>query len=812
MFDSAGSPRGKYSATIRTINLKRNIEAMIDAGVRKTVFYHLIGESLRANAGKPMEIRRALAFEHLLDNVRLDVHPYELIGGSLSGMWPVDPGAPGYEEQYAGAEALIEAKLGESSGGDSRKFNMAGMIPSSIKMGDPPKRFALMGRDHYDANIDFRRMQDIIKRLEHKYGGNEKLQPGDIAAALENYFQYNYGEDQEIFSRLPWIEANHIHLNYEKVICKGYGALLALVEDKLSPAEDSAKKEFYTACRITLEASIRYIRRYARAFLDAAETETNKERAAELEEIGRRLERLSTEKAESFKDAMQLMWITHTIAGTQLGNALSFGRFDQYMFPFYDRDIKSGGITHEEVEELLCCMFLKVNEPKMRTVQSLTLGGVTPDGKDGTNELTREVLRASRLVRLPYPNIALRVCKDLSPGWVYDEAVETIKCGFGMPMLMNDDMWIPNLVTLGYTEELARDYYNMGCVEMLVQNKGAGWYYSPGGKMYINYAMLLQEVLDSVRSGERTFYSFDAFYEAALQKIRDEVRSFRVRPGTKYIQNYGCDPWGSVFMDGCLESGKDMFQGGTELAAHLPISGLGLGTAVDSLAAIKTVVFDEKRITLDKLIEAAANNFRGEEPLRQYILNRAPHFGNDIGWVDDMAAELFKVYTTEVFKLNDGTIPEKYISSFFSYTTHVSLGEITPATCDGRLKGAPLSDNIGPSQGRDTEGPTKLINSILKYDYRYLNGANATNIKVSPNLFITEGGTKALKNLLLTYLREGGPQIQVNFVKREDLLDAQINPMKHRDIVVRIAGFCEYFIFLDAKQQDEIIARTEHEA
>jgi formate C-acetyltransferase len=457
-------------------------------------------------------------------------------------------------------------------------------------------------------------------------------------------------------------------------------------------------------------------------------------------------------------------------------------------------------------------MFLKVNEPKMRTVQSLTLGGVTPEGKDGTNEFTREVLQASRVVRLPYPNIAVRVFRDLTPEWVYDESVETIKCGFGMPMLMNDDMWIPNLMSLGYTEEQARDYYNMGCVEMLIQNKSAGWWYSPGGKMYVNFALLLQNVLNSVKNGERQFDTFDSFYQAVLQEIRNEIQTFRVKPGTKYIQNYGCDPWGSIFMDGCLESGKDMFQGGTELPAHLPITGQGLGTTVDSIAAIKTVVFDQKKITLDKLVEIASNNFKGEESLRQYILNNVPHFGNDIEWVDNIAAEMFEIYTTEVFALNDGTVAEKYISSFFSYTNHVSLGEVTSATCDGRLKGAPLSDNIGPSQGRDTEGPTKLINSILRYDYRYLNGANATNIKVSPSLFITEGGTRALKNLFLTYLREGGPQIQVNFVKREDLLEAQNDPMKHRDIVVRIAGFCEYFIFLDAKQQNEIIARTEHEA
>jgi formate C-acetyltransferase len=253
-----------------------------------------------------------------------------------------------------------------------------------------------------------------------------------------------------------------------------------------------------------------------------------------------------------------------------------------------------------------------------------------------------------------------------------------------------------------------------------------------------------------------------------------------------------------------------MHRGGPEIAAHLATSGQGLATVVDSLSAIKTFVFDQKKITLDELIKATEDNFKDQEWLHQYILNAVPHYGNDIEFVDKMAVEMFDVFTSEIYNLNDGTIPEKYVSSYFSYHNHVGLGEITPATPDGRLKGAALSDNLGPSQGRDTEGPTKLMNSLLKLDYRYLNGANATNIKVNPSLFSTENSARALKNLILTFLHEGGPQVQVNFVSQEDLLDAKINPMKHRDLVVRIAGFCEYFIYLDSKLQDEVISRTEH--
>jgi formate C-acetyltransferase len=255
----------------------------------------------------------------------------------------------------------------------------------------------------------------------------------------------------------------------------------------------------------------------------------------------------------------------------------------------------------------------------------------------------------------------------------------------------------------------------------------------------------------------------------------------------------------------------DMFKGGAEVAGHIALGGVGLATAVDSLAVIKKLVFEEKKLTLDELIDAVHSNYEGCEDLRQYILNTVSHFGNDIEEVDEIAVNLFNTFTTEVFNLNDDTIEEKYVSSYFSYTQSVSLGEVTGATPDGRRSGEPLSDGLGPAQGRDTRGPTRLLDTLLKLDYSKLNGALATNIKINPTLFNTKSGIAALRNMLLTYLDNAGPQIQVNFVTQEELLDALVNPYKHRNLVVRIAGFCEYFIYLDMNQQKEIIQRTMHE-
>jgi formate C-acetyltransferase len=793
----------------RTARLKKSIENLMDAGVRKTTFYPLIAESLAETVDQPQQIRRAKAFEHLLDRVDLAVLPHELLGGSILGMWPVDPDIPGYEEQYARAEQAVEEAIYSRN---ALRDGGSGVRYETQARKTNPGRFALMARDHYDANIDYTRLQTITSQLKQKYEGSGRISSQEIAQTLEIFFQYDYGKDvMGLIDDLPWISANHLHLDYGMIINTGYGKLLEKIETKLAETGDAEKREFYTAAQISVKAAIRYIQRYAAAFAEAAEKESGGARAAELALIGETMKKISLEKADSFREAMQLMWITHVIANTCLGSALSFARFDQYMFPFYDRDIQSGAVTHEEAVDLLCCMMLKVNEPKMRTVQSVILAGTTPDGRDAANELTRVFLEAARMVKLPYPNIAVRIAKDLSPEWLYDESIRTIREGFGMPMLVNDDVWVKNFTALGYPVEYAREYYNMGCVEMLIQNRhGTSWVSLPKRRVF--YSQLLDELFDDYRKGAAAFTAFEEFFEACLEKLRLKIRGFKLPADFVFPTSAGCDPFCSMLVEGCLEKGRDMFRSGPELPRHVAIKGVGLATLVDSLSAIKNVVYDRKHITLEELIRATENNFRDNENLRQYILSTTAHYGNDDDIVDTMAAKIFDTFTAEVYNLNDGTIGEKYVSSYFGYTNSVSVGEVTGATPDGRLAGEPVSDGLGPSQGRDIEGPTKFFNTMLKLNYSHLNGSLATNIKINPSLFNTNGGILALKNLLKSYLFDGGPQVQINFVTQEDLIDAKINPQKHRDLVVRIAGFCEYFIYLDVNQQNEVIMRTEHSA
>ncbi|MEA4970547.1 MAG: pyruvate formate lyase family protein [Candidatus Pelethousia sp.] len=795
----------------RTVQLKQSIDAMLDAGVRKTIFYTTVAASLRDTQGEPRQIRRAKAFVYLLERVPQQVHPYELLGGSITGMWPVDNAVPDFDTQYQAAVGAVENFIAHKNDpADSSQISLRFEVQVARAAGGG--RFALMARDHYNGNIDFGRLQQINARLKEAYADSSEVQPSDIVKITEDFFNYDYGDEvMHWVDELPWSAANHVNLNYGKALKLGLGRILATVEEKLATAEEADKQEFYQAVAISLRGAIDFIRRYARSYAEAAAQEGDPARRVELVRISAILDKVAHSPAEGFYEAMQLLWMIHLIQSFSMGAALSFARFDQYMYPYYKKDIQRARITRDEAYELLCCMWLKVNEPKMRTVQSMTLSGLTPDGREATNDLSALCLEVTRDLRLPYPNVAVRVGSSYTPDWLYDQVVETIKCGFGIPMLINDDVWIPKFVDLGYPLDLARDYYNMGCVEMMIQGKQTNWLSATGG--YISYPAILNELIDDWCEGRYAFERYEDLMAVYLEKLGERVRYAEgiAKKQIRLIHENSCDPFASALIDDCVERGKDMFSGGTVCPAHIAINGYGLATAADSFAVLRKLVFTEKKCTIQDLREAMQRDFQGCEALTKAIDTCVDKFGNDVDETDEIAVGLLSFLLDEIYRLNDGTMEEKFVTSFFSYTRNVSIGEVTGATPNGRKRGTALSDALGPSQGYDVKGPTKMLNSILKLDTTRLTGAVATNLKVNPSLFRDKAGTQALTHLLQTYIERGGPQIQVNFVSLEDLKAAQENPAEHRNLVVRIAGYCEYFVNLDVNQQQEIINRTEHE-
>ena len=789
--------------TPRIEKLRALIQELNDAGVRHTTFYGLVAESLEQTVGEARPIRRAKAFAHLLDHVDQVVLPHELIAGSILGTWPPAEGLPSYEERRQEAVEVIEG------------FRSA--KGSKGRWADVKRWGSLMLRDHYDANIPFDDLQGLIRELAPRYAGD--LSHREVGVLLEWHFQFDYSRERKLMHELPWFVANHLDMNYGKVLREGFACIHAQILDRLHRADDDDKRTFYESTRIAVEAAMRFIERYAETLREQREWPgVDESRAGELEDMARVCQRVASERPDTFREAIQLVWLTHVIANVGGGSALSFARFDQYLHPFYERDVEQGAASREEAKDLVSCLWLKVNEPHMRTVQSLCLAGVRPDGGYGATDLTRLCLEVCREVRQPYPNLSVRVCSQ-TPDWLWDEIVATIKRGDGHPMLLNDDTWVPNFERLGVPTQSARDYYNMGCVEMMIMGQTAEW----RGAGQMDLPGLLELVF---RSGEAnmagdtgaqtgaldSFETFDQFLAAYIEQIMYCVRQSRVRTAEHDASRRGqaCDPFGSALIDDCLGRGLDMYQGGARLGPIRPMTGRGLATAADSLAAVKKLVFDEKRLTLQELWQILQSNFAGHEDLRVELDRALPCFGNDVEEVDGLAREIFAAYADALHGCNDGSLPGFFVTGMFSYTGHISLGELTEATPNGRPRGETVSNGIGPTQGKDVHGPTATINSVVSVDHSHVTGACAFNLKLTPALVRGEVGSANLKGLLKTYVAQHGCQIQVNFVDQDTLRAAQEHPERHRSLIVRVAGYSEYFNNLDRRLQDEIIQRTAH--
>jgi len=786
----------------RSEQLRRHMHELLYAGVRRTTFFPLISESLGRTKGGPRPIRRAKAFAHLLDHVEQALHPHELLAGSIAGTWPLAEGLPSFEERLKEARQVVEDYLRKE--GD--------------KPGRPgPARWALMARDHFNANVTFDELQRLAQQIGKELEGEARITYAEICRELENHFSFDYGEEiRHNLAELPWFAANHLHLKYEKALLCGLGGLRRQILEKKAVANAPEKAEFYESTLIAIDATIRFIRRYAETLRkEAAQPETDECRAVELRDMAAVCEAVAEAPPHSFRGAIQLMWLLHIVANIAGGSAMSFGRFDQYLYAFYKKDIEAGAITRAEAQELIECMWLKVNGPKMRTVQSLCLGGVRPDGEDGTNELTYVCLDAAAACREPYPNTCVRVHRG-SPEALWDKIVETMLSGCGQPMIFNDDEMIPGLARRGYPLADAREYYPMGCIEIML----AGLQPTYKGEQGVCFPALIELALNNGRDNEgnecgprtgepASFRSFEEFFEAVLSQARARLRSRLQNTEERFssADEARYDPFASILVDDCLENGVDVCQGGARYPRSFTMNSVGFGTAVDSLSAIKTFVFDRKQLTLPELKDLLDRNFAGGQQIRQLLAKGAPAFGNDDPAADEIAVRLYDAFADTIWN-HPSKIGALHSPQMFSYTDHVRAGEMTGASANGRLRGATLSDALGPSQGRDVRGPTSLINSVTRLNTGKLIGGCAFNMKISPDLVRSAEGRRNFKALLQTHVRKGGLQIQFNMIDQETLRKAQEDPDQHRDIIVRVAGYSERFTSLDRKLQDEIIQRT----
>lgn len=803
--------------------LREYVEYNNSHGVYKSAFFALAGESLKATTGQPRQIRRAEATVNLLDKVDLLVQPYEVLGGTIAGMYPKVE-MPPYEERKKEARAVILKYIENRVDHDKAK-----------------SRITVYSRIHYHGNIEYQQLQQVIEELSEEMSLPYGISRLEISRELEQYFNWDFGEDAQLVGQLPWEVSNHNDINPSKFLTRGLADIRREISERLETCQEAEQKEFYTSVFMVMEAIIRFVKRYSREFAKAAEEETCKERRYELEKIAVTLDKVSTEKPETFFEAIQLLWVLYIGFNMQAcaGTTSAFSRFDQYMYPFYKKDIEDGILTEEEALLYVCNLFAKINEPKMRVVIAMTIGGQRPDGADGANEVTKLCLEAIRILRQPYPNVGARIFNG-SADWYINMVVETMKLGAGNPMILNDEVLIGNLFRGGFPLEDARDYVNVGCVETMIMGKVAGWlniddvdyasvflkvmnnggdtiYYTtescPEGtpiftnpKGFSNFPYVMPQELHTGELEELdTFYKFMEAYKLQMYNSLSKSKE-RSDICDRILKEYWFDPFASIFTEGCLEKGIDIYGGGAKYYGMKEIIGTGLATAADSIAAIKKFVYDEGIFTLRQVKEMMDANFEGYEKERLLLQNQTPCFGNGFEETDEIARTISGWYFDCVDRLNKQGIKGFSAASSYSYTSQLLIGEVTPATANGRKDGDTISNSIAPSHGKDIKGPTCSLNSVTKIDYKGLNGATTVNLKLNPSLVKGRQGTENLKALIKAYFKNMGVQLQLNIVDEETLRDAQKNPQDYNNLIVRVGGYCEYFNNLDKRLQDEVIA------
>ncbi len=638
----------------------------------------------------------------------------------------------------------------------------------------------------------------------------------------------------------------HVAVEYEKILKFGLKDYLRRAKEKrasldLGDFEQLKQSYFYDAVIITLYAAINFSNRYSALAMKMAEKETDETRKAELLEIARITKKVPENPADTYYEAVQSIWMVHVILQIESnGHSMSYGLLDRYLYPFYENDIKKGIITKDTACELLENLWLKtytVNKVRSSShtkfsagsplYQNVTVGGQNLDGTSAVNELSYLILKSVARIKLPQPNLTVRYFKGLEPEFM-NECVEVIKLGFGMPAFNSDEIIIPSFLSRGVTKEDAINYSAIGCVEVAVPGK---WGYRCTGMSFINFPKtLLIAMNDGIdpASGKKVWSGMGHFKE---MKSFDEVFA----AWDKIIREYGkmanvidsCadlvleqnvpDIFCSALISDCIGRGKTLKEGGAEYDFISDLQ-VGIANLGDSLYAIKKTVFDDKEITTEELWEALESNFDGEKGRKiQNMLLNVPKYGNDDDRVDEWVVKGYQSYIDEMKTFKNtrygrGPIGGVYYAGTSSISANVPQGAGTKATPDGRFEGEPLAEGCSPTHSMDTNGPTAVFKSVSKLPTCDITGGVLLNQKTTPEILSKQENKIKLIYAVRTFFDAlKGFHVQFNVVDKETLLDAQVHPEKHRDLIVRVAGYSAFFNVLSKRTQDDIIARTEQE-
>ncbi|MDP1621415.1 MAG: glycyl radical protein [Bacteroidales bacterium] len=617
-------------------------------------------------------------------------------------------------------------------------------------------------------------------------------------------------------------------LDFKQEIAANMAAL-----DYLNHPAATDKSEQWKAMDIACDAVIVFAERHAKLAEEMALKEPDPKRVEELKKIAKVCRRVPANAPRTFWEAIQMYWFVHLGTITELNgwDAMNPGHFDQHLTPFYEREIAAGTLTRDEAKELISCFWIKVNNhpapPKVgitaresgtyNDFTNINIGGVKSDGSDGVSDVSYLMLEVIAELHILQPGNSVHISVK-TPDEFLNAAVRLIRKGHGYPSVFNPDIYIREMLRQGKSLRDAREGGCSGCIEVGAFGKEA--FLLTG---YLNVPKILEITLNNgvdpvtgrvagIETGDpRSFENFGMLYAAFLKQLNFVIdQKMRV---SNYIDRmfakYAPAPFLSVVIDDCISRGKDYYDGGPRYNTSY-IQCCGLGTVTDSLAALKKHVFEEKKYSIEHLLMAVMNDFKGDEILRQTIRNRTPFFGNDDDYADSIAVKVYNDLVEAIDGKPNIKPGGKYHLNMLSTTCHVYFGKVMGATPNGRFAGKPISDGTSPSHGADTHGPSAVVKSLSKLD-QVKSGGTLLNMRFLPGLLRKEEDVVKLGHLIRCYFTLGGHHVQFNIVDNATLLAAQACPEDYKDLLVRMAGYSDYFNDMNADLQQEVIERTEHD-
>jgi len=764
----------------------------------------LITESYQQTEGEPYVLRKAKALKNILANMSIYIEKDQLIVGNQAGTNRAAPIFPEYSFDW-----VIE---------ELDQFNK--------RTGDV---FEITG----ETKEKLRGIQSYWKGKTHQEEVYANISDVNLQAQKQNVIHRG---------GISMSGDGHIIPNHELVLAKGFRGVQREAQKHLRDQNiTDDQRDFYHAVIIALEAAIDFARRYSYLAESMAKNEKNAHRKTELERIAAINLRIMEGRAESYYEALQVVYYCHLLMMIETnGHSFSFGRFDQYAYPYFKADIDAGTLTNDQALELTALFFVKMNTlNKVRPwghtefgvgyplYSNLMVGGMKSDGSDGTNDLSYIALRAMDLNRLPEPNLSVRYWAG-SPQALLEESARLIREGFGMPSLFADETVIPAMMSLGLSEEIARDYASMGCVEVAIPGR---WGHRATGMTYINFGKILELVLNNgvdPDSGiqlisvngkdgrDMEFTSYDQVWQAwrKFLKFYTDLAVESDHICDRALKKHDADPFASSLVDYSIERGKTLKNGGGEFDF---VSQSTIGTSIigDALAVIKKLVFEDKSLSFEDLRAALDENWQGDENqnIRKLALNVAK-FGNDDDYVDEIVADVYNSYLELLpdyhnERFGSGPIGCGYTMSTSNISSYVPYGLDVGATPDGRYAGSPLNEGASPCLGADKLGPTAVAKSVSKLPNKRMAGGQLLNMKFSPGVLEGDDNLKKFIFFIEANRLLGNFHLQFNVVDSAELIDAKLHPEKHQDLMVRVAGYCALFTSLIPQAQDAIIARTE---